>query len=265
MKRVLFCLALISIALGEGCYEWKCGAIATADTCLHLDKDTNSVIVQKCPSGKMCEKKVEPDTDPTEFITALMLADAKCIEKPAPKTKTNQVPGDFCMENANCASQVCNVNRCMPKVVLGGVCENSVDCDAGQFCSNDLKCTAVKKTGDTCEKTDECGFLSICFNNPKTNTKTCQEWGSQPIGAKISNSKTFASYIECNTFYSVVVNNGNEEDGVYCMPAPVSQAGISEGKATALFCNYDEYVNPTNPSQKTPSKNPPPLGKCGFN
>lgn len=121
----------------------------------------------------MCEKVVEPDTDPTEIINALMLADAKCIEKPEPKMKMNQVPGDFCKVNENCASNVCNVNRCMPKVALGGTCVNSVDCDAGQYCSTDLKCTAVKKTGDTCEKTDECGFLSLCFTNPITTKMTC--------------------------------------------------------------------------------------------
>lgn len=140
----------------------------------------------------------------------------------------------------------------------------SADCDAGQYCG-DSKCVVIKNKGETCTKSEECGFLSDCFTDPIAKTSKCIEWGSLPISTKISDSTEFTSYRICDTFYSVIVNNDTPEDGAYCMPAPKSVSGIEGGQASALYCNYDEYIDPKNPSKVTASVKPPPLGQCGFN
>ena len=263
MNRTVICLALISIAFGAGCYTWQCGTITAADSCLHLDG--TSVIVQPCPSGQKCSVNVGASTVPQDVINELLKGDIKCIDKPKPTNRTTQLPGDFCRYNYNCLSEKCETNRCAAKVALGGTCKTTSECDVGQFCGGDLKCTAIKKPNDACTKSEECGFLSDCFTDPKTKTSKCIEWGSLPIGTKISDSTEFTSYRICSTFYSVTVNKDTPEDGAYCMPAPQSASGIEEGQASALYCNYDEYINPANPSEKTSSINPPPLGQCGFN
>lgn len=86
MNRSLICLALISIALGAGCFTWECGTIDAVDSCLHLNGSI--VTVQQCPKGQICSSIVEADTDPTEIINLLKNGDVKCKDKPAPEVRT---------------------------------------------------------------------------------------------------------------------------------------------------------------------------------
>jgi hypothetical protein len=106
-----------------------------------------------------------------------------CTVKPI----NNQlIDGDACRNNTNCASNICNNNKCHGVQAMG-VCANNTMCATGLFCgkvatnSTTLNCILQKKVGESCETDFDCVNNAGCY---KLN-KTCVNYLSISDGTPI--------------------------------------------------------------------------------
>jgi len=120
-----------------------------------------------CPTGTRC----------------LPIYDANNKTCQAVATPVNLVDGEICRNNTDCASNICNNEKCVGKEE-NSVCTRSEECKIGFYCekatnaSLSLNCLRQKKSGETCENDHHCSNNFGCLSK----NKTCIEYFSLDDG-----------------------------------------------------------------------------------
>ncbi|CAG9329605.1 unnamed protein product [Blepharisma stoltei] len=155
-----------------------------------------------------------------------------CAEPP-PK---NLHPGDYCKENSDCQSGVCQQNFCLGKR-NGDFCEYIHDCMPGYFCNTTLMlCQDLQVEGQYCSLTYECANYLIC------DQKACIAYYSLDIG-EITDNADFNGFSQsCASGFAVPFQNGLFK----CAEPPVSNEWPDQCRPGVDIC-YDKTGNFSKP------------------
>lgn len=155
---------------------------------------------------------------------------------------SNLVEGDYCLDQSDCSSRLCDQNICKGKSI-GTRCSTQYECDSISYCDtfNTNKCQMRKNSNEQCNFDFECKNIYGCFQNQ------CTQYNSIPSGVNITSLNSYDSLLYCYSGFSI---NGVCEDlilqnqsSIYCdfLKDECSYTTSISNKNMTLktFCNCD--------------------------
>ena len=138
---------------------------------------------------------IRPCTDPINTVCPAVniyqaTKEVECVPAAgAPAPATNLLPGDLCMSNYQCLSNLCTNGMC-EGVASGGLCPNGTsDCNPGLYClQSSGKCGPLLTAGaDTqCYESSDCVMDAGCNFDPTSGKGTCTTYYSVAKGGSVS-------------------------------------------------------------------------------
>jgi len=181
------------------------------------------------------------------------------------------VDGDYCEAVEDCYTSAENVATCTDNVCKAstkdqGACKVEKDCPVDYQCTG-KKCTALKKSGETCANSGDCGFKTLCVKKDGEDLK-CTEYNSLANGAlftlpaqlheNLGNEPTASNV--CSSGYQFTVGNNLE-----CRDPNRSKVQGLKGRSTDEIGQTCAYITFNDTTDYKKEVNATSTSYCGFN
>lgn len=169
--------SLVLLTIGafsqQTCPMYNCheGGFDVSPTCAQVTPQGN-VLLQVCDNSTLsyCD------------VSGTITTGYTCTSGPS-FTKPLAYPGEYCMENSNCITNICLANTCVGQNP-GGACTSNSDCGVGLYCGTSFWCTPQLLQYQTCTSDYQCSNNLAC-NRTIFEDGVCIPYFSIPNGALV--------------------------------------------------------------------------------
>lgn len=226
MKSLLLVSGL-SLVLAQVMYRCAPNTLQWKNDLGCIQLDPSSTTTNLIYDIRLCSDNVNTYC-PASNLPSAQGVETHCTTPPAGKTEVqdaaNTFPGDPCTTDTQCLSGTCTGGYCAGKAA-GAACEQSSECNPGNYCDVANGCTALVAEGADCDGDEMCpmnmgcnnGFCVLYFSVAEAGTVTdC----SNPND---SNYPNFPIGVDATIQYSVFCTSGVcNADGKTCSSALTS-------------------------------------------
>ncbi|OMJ75904.1 hypothetical protein SteCoe_24844 [Stentor coeruleus] len=220
----MWSLVLLSIGtLAITCPMYSCheGGFDLTPVCGTVASD--NIVLQICdgPSGSYCD------------VSGTITNNYTCVSGP-PYVQNQAYPGEFCMVNSDCITNLCQSNKCIGQNV-GYSCVSNADCTVGTYCTSGFYCALQVVSNVQCTNDYQCMNNMGC-NNTLFSPGTCVPYYSLPIGAVVGNCVdmlTEGASNLCNSGACSLLNPGFDSLGI------CTEAFVTPTKVYPRICTED--------------------------
>ena len=209
----MWSLVFIPIAvLSQTCPTYNCheGGFSIAPTCAQVASSGNIQL-------QICDDPSFPFCNTLGTITK----NFTCADSP-PYTPSLAYPGEFCLSNSDCITNLCQSNSCVGQRPGGGCTSNS-DCGIGLYCNSAFFCSAQLNQYQTCNSDYEC-LNNLGCNRTIFEPGLCVPYyiipNGSPVGMCIDLLTESVSNL-CSSGSCTLLNPGFDSVGI-CSPAYIS-------------------------------------------